>query len=86
MSMLLIGSLAVLLVAIVMVELRAAHAGDERRHHEVGYWAVIGGVAMIAMGIAAAASDHMVFTLLLSTMGLISVALGGARHREAAIH
>lgn len=86
MSWVFMVSIAVLLLAIVLIELRAIREGDEREHHAPGYAPVLGGLVLIGIGIAAAVSDLVVVALLASTVGLISVVLGATRHTEAAAH
>ena len=72
--------------AIVLIEIRAIRAGDERRHHAPGYALVMGGLIVIGIGIAAAASEQVAIALLASLAGLGAVALGATRHTEAAAH
>ena len=79
-------SIAVLLLAVVLIEFRAIREGDEREHHAPGYAPVLGGLVLIGVGIAAAASNLVVVALLASTLGLISVALGATKHTEATAH
>jgi hypothetical protein len=86
MSWVFMVSIAVLLLAIVLIEFRAIRAGDEREHHAPGYVLVLGGLVLIGIGIAAAVSDLVAIALLASTAGLISVALGATRHTEATAH
>ena len=86
MSWVFMVSIAVLLLAIVLIEFRAVRAGDEREHHAPGYVLVLGGLVLIGIGIAAAVSDLVAIALLASTAGLISVALGATRHTEATAH
>lgn len=86
MSWVFMVSIAVLLLAIVLIELRAIREGDEREHHAPGYAPVLGGLVLIGIGIAAAVSDLVVVALLASTVGLISVVLGATRHTEVAAH
>jgi hypothetical protein len=83
MSWVFMVSIAVLVLAIVLIELRAIREGDEREHHAPGYALVLGGLVLIGVGVAAAASNLVVVALLASTLGLISVALGATRHTEA---
>jgi hypothetical protein len=86
MSWVFMVSLAVLLAAIVLIEYRAIRAGDERRHHAPGYTLVLGGLIMIGVGIAAAASEQAAPALLASMVGLGAVVIGASRGREAAAH
>ena len=79
-------SIAVLLAAVVLIEVRAVRAGDERWHHAPGYALVMGGLIVIGVGIAAAVSEQAVIALLASSAGLLSVVLGTTRQREAAAH
>ncbi len=86
MSWVFIVSVVVLLTAIVLIEYRAIRAGDERTHHAPGYAFVLGGLIVIAIGIAAAVSDQVAVALLASLAGLSSVVLGVTRGKEAATH
>ena len=86
MSWVFVVSMVALMLAIVLIELRAVRAGDEREHHAPGYAMVLGGLVLIGFGIAAAISDHGALTLLFSVVGLVSVALGATRHKEMAAH
>ena len=86
MSWVFMVSIAVLLVAIVLIEFRAIRMGDERSHHAPGYALVMGGLIAIGLGIAAAVSEQVALALLASSAGLLSVALGATRHREATAH
>ena len=79
-------SIAVLLATVVLIEVRAVRAGDERWHHAPGYALVMGGLIVIGVGIAAAVSEQAVIALLASSAGLLSVVLGTTRQREAAAH
>lgn len=79
-------SVVVLLAATVLIEIRAIRMGDERVHHAPGYALVMGGLIVIGLGIAAAASEHVVAALLASSAGLLAVILGATRHKEAAAH
>ena len=79
-------SIAVLVVAILLIEYRAIRTGDERRHHAPGYALVMGGLVAIAIGIAAAVSEQAAVALLASLTGLAAVALGATRHKEVAAH
>jgi uncharacterized membrane protein len=86
MSWVFVVSIAILLLAIVLIEFRAIREGDERKHHAPGYALVLGGLVMIGIGIAAAMTDQATIALLTSTAGLISVAFGVTRHTEATAH
>lgn len=86
MSWVFMVSIVVLLLAIVLIEFRAVRMGDERAHHAPGYALVMGGLVVIGIGIAAAVSGQAAIALLLSSAGLLSVALGATRHREAIAH
>ena len=86
MSWVFMVSIAILLVAIVLIELRAIRMGDERKHHAPGYALVMGGLVAIGLGIAAAMSEQEAIALLASSAGLLSVVLGATRHREAIAH
>jgi hypothetical protein len=86
MSWVFLVSIAALLVAVVLIELRAVRMGDERLHHAPGYALVMGGLIVIGMGIAAAVSEQALPALLASSAGLVFVVLGATRHKEAAAH
>jgi len=86
MSWVFMVSIAILLSAIVIIELRAVREGDERQHHAPGYALVMGGLIMIGIGIAAAMSNDSAFAILASLAGLISVAIGATRHKEVIAH
>jgi len=86
MSWVFLVSVALLLAAIVLIELRAVRTGDERQHHAPGYAFVMGGLILIGLGIAAAVSEQVVSSLLASSAGLIAVVLGATRHKEAIAH
>ena len=86
MSWVFMVSIAILLAAIVIIELRAVREGDERQHHAPGYALVMGGLIMIGIGIAAAMSNESAIALLASLAGLISVAIGATRHKEVIAH
>jgi len=86
MSWVFMVSIAILLAAIVIIELRAVREGDERQHHAPGYALVMGGLIMIGIGIAAAMSNDSAFAILASLAGLISVAIGATRHKEVIAH
>ena len=86
MSWFFVVSIAVLLVAIVLIEIRAIRMGDERVHHAPGYALVMGGLIVIGLGIAAAASEQVAVALLASSAGLLSVVLGATRNGEVTAH
>lgn len=86
MSWVFMVSVVVLVAAIVLIEYRAIRAGDERRHHAPGYAYVLGGLVVISIGIAAAATEQTAIALLASVAGLIAVILGASRIREATAH
>jgi len=86
MSWVFVVSVAVLLAAVVLVEVRAVRTGDERWHHAPGYALVMGGLIAIGIGIAAAMSEQSTIALLASSAGLVSVVLGATRQKEAAAH
>ena len=86
MSWVFVVSVAVLLAAVVLVEVRAVRTGDERWHHAPGYALVMGGLIAIGVGIAAAMSELSTIALLASSAGLVSVVLGATRQKEAAAH
>jgi hypothetical protein len=86
MSWVFMVSIAILLLAIVLIEFRAIREGDERRHHAPGYALVMGGLVVIGIGIAAAVTDQGAIALLVSTAGLILVVFGATRHTEATAH
>ena len=86
MSWVFMASVAVLIVAIVLIEVRAIREGDERRRHAPGYALVMGGLIVIGVGIAAAVSEQVVIALLASSAGLVAVALGATRRKEATAH
>lgn len=86
MSWVFLVSIVALLVAVVLIELRAVRMGDERSHHAPGYALVMGGLVTIGLGIAAAVSEQTLPALLASSAGLLFVVLGSTRHKEAAAH
>jgi hypothetical protein len=86
MSWVFVVSVAVLLAAVVLVEVRAVRTGDERWHHAPGYALVMGGLIAIGVGIAAAMSEQSTIALLASSAGLVAVVLGATRQKEAAAH
>ncbi len=86
MSWVFMVSIVVLLAAVVLIEYRAIRAGDERRRHAPGYAFVLGGLVVISIGIAAAASEQVAVALIASLAGLVLVVLGVIRGNEAAIH
>ena len=51
MSWVFLASIGVLIAAIVLIEVRAVRAGDERQHHAPGYAFVMGGLILIGIGI-----------------------------------
>lgn len=81
MSWVFVLCIGVLVAAIVLIELRAVRAGDERRHHAPGYALVMGGLIVIGIGIAAAVSGQVAIALLTSSAGLGAVVLGATRRR-----
>lgn len=86
MSWVFVVSIALLIAAVVLIEVRAVRAGDERRHHAPGYGLVLGGLILIGVGIAAAMSEQAVISLLAAPGGLLLVVLGTARQRQAVAH
>jgi hypothetical protein len=86
MSLVFVLTLVTLAAAVVLIEIRAVRAGDERRHHAPGYALVLGGLILISLGIAAALSDAGAPSLLVSTAGLAVVAIGATRHRGLMAH
>jgi hypothetical protein len=80
MSWVLLVSVAILLAAIVVTELRAIRTGDERKHHGPGYAFVLGGLVLIVVGIAAAMGDQDALALISSATGLLLVVVGASRH------
>lgn len=86
MSWVFVLSMVVLAAAVVLIELRAVREGDESSRHAPGYAFVMGGLVIIALGIAAALTDAGVVALLVSMAGLAVVALGATRHTEAVAH
>ena len=86
MSWVFMASIGVLIAAIVLIEVRALRAGDERQHHAPGYAYVMGGLIVIGIGIAAAVSEQVVIALFASSVGLGAVALGATRQKEATAH
>jgi hypothetical protein len=80
MSWMLLVTMAILLVAVVLIEIRAVREGDERRRHAPGYALTLVGLVAIAIGIAAAISDQGLVALVLASAGLVTVALGATRH------
>jgi hypothetical protein len=86
MSWVFVVSVALLIAAIVLIEVRAVRTGDERKHHAPGYALVMGGLVVIGVGIAAAMSEHSVISLLASVAGLLLVGYGSIRHKEAIAH
>jgi hypothetical protein len=86
MSSILMVTLALLAIAVVLIELRAVREGDERRRTAPGFALVTCGVFMLALGVAAAIAGDEAVALLASLAGLSVVALGASRHREATAH
>jgi len=86
MSWVFMVSVVVLLIATVLIELRAVRIGDERRHHAPGYALVMGGIIVIGVGIAAAVAQRVPIALLASCTGLLTVALGVTRPRGLHVH
>ncbi len=80
MSLVLVVSMVIFLAAVVLIEVRAIREGDERRYRAPGYWFVMGGLVLLALGIAAAIDDASLMAVLLSAIGLLGVALGTTRH------
>jgi hypothetical protein len=80
MSWVLLVTMAILLAAIVLIEVRAIREGDERRRHAPGYALTLIGLVAIAIGIAEAISNHGPTALVLAGAGLVTVALGATRH------
>jgi len=78
-------SLLILLAAVVVIEIRAVRAGDERRRHAPGYALVMGGLILIGLGMAAALTETGVPALVVSSAGLVAIVLGSMRHRETAL-
>lgn len=86
MSWVLMVTVALLLAAVVLIEIRAIREGDERRRHAPGYMLTLVGLVAISVGIAAAMSDQGMVALLLAGGGLVMVALGATRHDVVAVH
>jgi hypothetical protein len=86
MSTVLVMSMAILAAAVVLIEIRAVRAGDERRYHAPGYALVMGGLIVLALGIATALTDEGALAIIVSVAGLVVVAFGATRHREAVAH
>jgi hypothetical protein len=80
MSWMLLVTMAILVAAVVLIEIRAYREGDERRRHAPGYALTLVGLVAIAIGIAAAISDQGLVALVLASAGLVTVALGATRH------
>ena len=80
MSWVLLVTMAILLAAVVLIEIRAIREGDERRRHAPGYALTLVGLVAIAIGIAEAISDQGPVALVLASAGLVTVALGATRH------
>jgi len=85
MSLVFMVSIAILVAAVVLIEVRAVRAGDERRRHAPGYALVMGGLIMIGVGMAGALTEEGVPALLMSLAGLVAVVLGATRHEQAAL-
>ena len=86
MSWVFIVSMAILLAAVVLIEVRAVRTGDERRNHAPGYALVMGGLVVIGIGIAAAVSEQAVVALVASSAGLLAVLIGATRDTRVAAH
>jgi hypothetical protein len=80
MSWVLLVTMAILLAAIVLIEVRAIREGDERRRHAPGYALTLIGLVAIAIGIAEAISNQGPTALVLAGAGLVTVVLGATRH------
>jgi hypothetical protein len=76
-------SMATLAAAIIIIEIRAVRE-DESRQHAPGFALVMGGLVMIALGIAASIESTGASPLLASFAGLATVTFGATRHRETA--
>jgi hypothetical protein len=85
MSWVLMVTMAILLAAVVLIEIRAIREGDERRRHAPGYSLVMVGLVVIAISIAAAITEQGLMALLLAGSGLVAVALGATRHDVVAV-
>jgi len=85
MSWVFMVSVLILGAALVLIEVRAVRAGDERRRHAPGYAFVMGGLIPIGLGMAAALTETGLPALIVSSAGLVAVVLGSMRHREAAL-
>ena len=81
-----LASIVALIASVVLTELRAVRVGDERRRHAPGYALVVGGLIVIAVGIAAALSEQAYVALLASAVGLGAVVIGVTRQPEATAH
>jgi hypothetical protein len=86
MSWILVVSLAVLAIAVLLIERRAIREGDERKRTAPGFATVTCGVFMIAIGLAAAIADDALIALVASAAGLVAVVLGFTRHPEVPAH
>lgn len=77
-------SIVVLLIAVVLIEYRAAREGDERKKHAPGYDLALVGLVMLGIGVGAAVADHTIIAVVASLGGLVAVALAARpRHRIA---
>jgi hypothetical protein len=86
MSSILVVALALLAIAVVLIELRALREGDERERTAPGFALVTCGVFMLALGVAAAVAGDEPLALIASLAGLATVALGATRHRQVTAH
>jgi hypothetical protein len=86
MSAVFLVSMVTLALGVVIIEVRAIRQGDERQHHAPGYGLVLGGLIMLGIGVAAAASEHTVIALLATGLGLVAVLAGATRHGAAPVH
>jgi Ca2+/Na+ antiporter len=85
MSLVFMVSIAILVAAVVLIEVRAVREGDELRRHAPGYALVMGGLIMVSVGMAAALTEEGVAALLVSLAGLVAVVLGATRHKQVAL-
>lgn len=86
MSWVLVVSLVLFAVALVLIEVRAIRAGDERQHAAPGFLSVTCGVFLLALGVAAAIAGDETVALATSAIGLAAVALGASAQRGAHSH
>ena len=87
MTWILLLTITFMLAAIVLIELRAVRAGDEREHHAPGYAYVLIGLVALSSAIGMALMDQTLFAMLLSTVGLMSVGVGTlGEQRHAGSH